>query len=87
MHKSDLKFKNADDFENNFRVTDYAFSDFLHYVSVHDIQPSGNLPAVKDAVKKIIKARIARQLFGDDAYYKVLDENDACIQAAVEAVN
>ncbi len=86
MHKSDLKFKNAEDFENNFRVTDYAFADFLHYVSVHDIQPSGNLPAVKEAVKKIIKARIARQLYGDDAYYKVLDENDACIQAAIEAV-
>ena len=87
MHKADLKFKNAEDFENNFRVTDYAFSDFLHYVSVHDIQPSGNLPAVKEAVKKIIKARIARQIYGDEAYYKVLDENDACIQAAVQAVN
>lgn len=87
MHKADLKFKNAEDFENNFRVTDYAFSDFLHYVSVHDIQPSGNLPAVKEAVKKIIKARIARQIYGDEAYYKVLDENDACIQAAVQALN
>ena len=86
MHKSDLKFKNAEDFENNFKVTDYAFADFLHYVSVHDIQPSGNLPAVKEAVKKIIKARIARQLYGDDSYYKVLDENDACIQAAIEAL-
>ncbi len=83
-HRKELKFSNWQEFQSNFRVTDYSFSEFLKYAERHNVQSVWNqIQGVKEPLRRLIKARIARQLFGDEGYYGILNETDPCIQNAL----
>ncbi len=83
-HRKELKFSNWQEFQFNFKVTDYSFSEFLKYAERHNVQSIWNqIQGVKEPLRRLIKARIARQLFGDEGYYGILNESDPCIQNAL----
>ena len=83
-HQKELKFSNWQEFQRNFKVTDYSFSEFLKYAERHNVQSVWNqILGVKEPLRRLIKARIARQLFGDEGYYGILNESDPCIQNAL----
>ena len=87
LHKKELKFKDWREFQRNFRVTDYTFNEILRYAERHGVRREiAQLNNVKDPLRRLVKARIARQLFGDEGYYGILNETDACIRRAVEAL-
>ena len=83
-HRRELKFDNWQSFQSDFKVTDYSFSEFLKYAERHNVQSVWNeIQHVKEPLRRVIKARIARQLFGDEGYYGIMNESDPCVQNAL----
>ena len=83
-HRKELKFGTWQEFQRNFRVTDYSFSEFLKYAERHNVKSIWNqILGVKEPLRRVIKARIARQIFGDEGYYGIMNESDPCIQNAL----
>ncbi|MBL7815835.1 MAG: S41 family peptidase [Saprospiraceae bacterium] len=83
-HRKELKFNTWQEFQRNFKVSDYSFSEFLKYAERHNVRSIWNqIIAVKEPLRRQIKARIARQLFGDEGYYGIMNESDPCIQNAL----
>ena len=83
-HRKELKFDNWQSFQSDFKVTDYSFSEFLKYAERHNVQSIWNeIQHVKEPLRRVIKARIARQLFGDEGYYGIMNESDPCVQNAL----
>jgi carboxyl-terminal processing protease len=94
IHRKELTpFKTAhadndwQNFNRNFKVTDYSFNEFIRYTERQNVPRSNtDMPIIKEPIKRLIKARIARQLFGDEGYFGILSTSDACIQSALDAL-
>jgi carboxyl-terminal processing protease len=82
------KYNSAETFENGYQVSDDEFNRFIIYTSATMKEmDSGDLLLSKDAIKTIIKASAARFKWGDDAYFEVLNANDATLRKAIAAIN
>jgi carboxyl-terminal processing protease len=80
------KYK-ADDFLKDHVVSDADLGNFILYASqsIKDIAPT-DVVACKEGIKTQLKAFAARFKWGDVAYYKVINANDATVKKAVEAI-
>ncbi|MFI2741837.1 S41 family peptidase [Zhouia sp. PK063] len=73
-----------DDFLKNAVVSNDQVKDFLNYL--HQLYPRLNLEKMKHLdFKKYIKAEIANQLFGGNAYQEILNQNDAMLAKVLVA--
>ena len=82
--KKELNYGTWQEFQKNFIVTDYSFNEFLKYAERHNVQKVwAQILGVKEPLRRVIKARIARQLFGEEGYYGIMNESDPCIQNAL----
>jgi carboxyl-terminal processing protease len=71
------------DFIDNFIISDdivVRFQDYLNIRSKHNI----TFVAYNDAVKLYIKATLAEQLFGRDAYEQIVNQNDLMIEEVIK---
>ncbi|MES2428059.1 MAG: S41 family peptidase [Bacteroidota bacterium] len=77
----------AEDFIKNHVITDADLGNFILYASqsIKDLSPTEGMIS-KDAIKTQLKAFAARFKWGDVAYYKVINANDAVVKKAVEAI-
>ena len=83
-HRKELNFNTWQEFQRNFKVSDYSFSEFLKYAERHNVNNIWNqIVGVKEPLRRLIRARIARQLFGEEGYYGILNESDPYIQDAL----
>lgn len=84
-HKKDFNY-NIKEFLSFYAVTDNAFNDFLTYCESRGIAKKKvrNSKAFKDAVKLVYKAQVAKQLFGDEGFYIIWNQNDPAVQKALE---
>lgn len=74
-----------DKFANRYNVSDALFGKFLDYAKRKGLEePLPNLNRVKGDLKLLIKARIARQLFGDEGFFTVINSDDDMIRKALE---
>lgn len=86
-HQKEIKFDNWRDFRREFKVTDYSFNEFVKYAQRHEVpKDAAQINDLKPALRQLIKARIARQMFGDEGYFGILNEEDPCVQRAYEAL-
>lgn len=72
-----------EEFIDNYKVTDETLEDFSDYLNArarHKII----FVAYKEEVKLYLKAILAEQLFGTEAYTKVLNSNDTMIDRAIQ---
>jgi carboxyl-terminal processing protease len=79
------EMKDFDEFNNTFMVNDKIFVDFITFVSQKGVKK--DLKGVKisgRAIRTQIKAIIARQLYKNEGYYKVMQELDKGIKKSVE---
>lgn len=69
-------------FQNKMNKTDVYFENFQKYLIKNavllDLKPS------KSIIKKYLMAEFARQLYGDDQYYKIILKEDAMVKAVLE---
>jgi carboxyl-terminal processing protease len=86
-HQKEMKYKEWREFRREFKVTDYSFNEFVKYTQRHEVPKNTvEINELKQPLKQLIKARIARQMFGDEGYFGILNEDDACVKRAYEAL-
>jgi len=75
-------------FLNNFRVEGAIFRDFVTFIRKNDIAYSyQKMKPIKSFVLNEIKALVGRQLWDDDLYYQISNNNDDAYQKALESIN
>jgi carboxyl-terminal processing protease len=82
------KYKNAEDFNTQFKVNDEVISEFLSYLTSKN--NSSQITATGKpltGINLILKSLIGRNLFDKDGYYPNLNEHDNCVLKAVEVLN
>jgi carboxyl-terminal processing protease len=86
-YRKELKFSDWQEYQRNFKVSDYAFNDFIKYTERQDVKRQADfIPALKDPIRKLLKARIARLMFGEEGYYGILNDNDPMILLSLEVL-
>ncbi len=87
-NKSILKKNTIDDFIKNFEVSDTIFEEFLDYAEKKDInRKPKELDLVKDVLKEDIKTRLAKHIFNENNYFRVVQSDDEMIREALKALN
>lgn len=81
-------YGNAKNFIAQFQITPAILDEFFTYCEKlkAKIDPAAKAKAGV-AIKPYLKALIGRDIFDRDAYYPIINENDKCIQKAVDALN
>jgi len=80
-------YRTADDFISNYNVTDQNFDTFISYAAAglngidnHEAEVS------KPNIKMLLKAYMGRFQWGDNTYYRIVNNNDPAIKKALEVV-
>ncbi len=84
LEKNRVKFSNftLEDFVTNYEVDEELISEFLDYSKIDEAHTG-----FKDHLnhlKLVLKASIAQQLFGSNAFEKILNQDDAMIKKVIE---
>lgn len=78
---------NLADFKRNFDAEDEVLQDFLDFAYAKGVAENPiQLASVRNEVKRFLKARIARFLYGDEGFYSVWTEQDDVVRKALEAI-
>lgn len=74
-----------DRFVERYTVSNALFDKFMDYVKEKGLEEAlPDLKKVRGELDLLIKARIARQLFGDEGFFTVLNASDIMVQKALE---
>ena len=79
-----------DEFIRNFQLDDLTVSELENFHSNNSAKSITEMPLSKPAREELftgLKARIGRNLFGDLAFYKILNNDDPVIAQAIRAKN
>lgn len=80
------KYKNTNDFLANFEVSEAMVNEIVKKGEEQSIkQPMTDMS--KQSLKKWTKAYIGKIVFGDDAYYPLIHQDDDVIKKALEVLN
>ncbi|MEM1216620.1 MAG: S41 family peptidase, partial [Bacteroidota bacterium] len=84
QYAADLSDLTRENFNASFRLSNDRYNDFLAYGKEQgeDSAPPTNAQ-VKANLKRFIKARLARQLFGQEGFFQVWNEEDDMVQEAL----
>jgi len=81
-------YKNFNIFKKDFEISDNAIVDLINYIYEDDIKKNDFLNefATNKHIKMQIKALIANDIWGNNEYYKILNDNDPNILKAVDVL-
>ena len=78
-------FKNATDFNNRYLVSEVTLAEFIQFAKTKGWEGNeADLPKHKNQVNQIIKAFFAKQLFKNEGYFRVLNQNDPVMREAIK---
>lgn len=81
-------YKNASNYINQFEITPSILEEFYTYCSAQNIKPIEMYKEkTNTALKPYLKAFIGRDAFDKDAYYPIINKNDACILKSIELLS
>ena len=76
-----------EDFRNKFTVSDQMIEEFLDYAENKDVKKEEiTTKKEKDALRLLLKARVARQYFGEKGHYFIINEDDPVVKKAMDAL-
>ena len=71
----------------SYRVTDQMVEDLANYAREKGVEiTTAELRAVTPLIKTRLKARVARQYYGEEGSYKVLNQADEIVKTAIKAL-
>lgn len=80
-----LRYENASGFVRNFRVTQSIYNDFIAFVAAEGVSvPARISPESESLIRQNIKATIGRNIFGMEAFFPVIHQDDKTLLKAVE---
>jgi len=82
QNRDDFKGRTSEDFMAHYEVNDSLFNDFLNFTGI--INESKEFKPYQDHLKVILKACIAQQLFGTNAFELILNSHDKMIQKVLK---
>lgn len=87
LHPVFKNYATSDDFISNYTITDQNFNEFISYAStgLHSIDDR-ELKASKPGIKMLLKAYMGRFQWGDNAYYRIVNNEDSTVKKALEIV-
>lgn len=86
-HDRELSYDNVNDFIDNYTVSDEVYNAYLNHLnqSIENFDPA-KIEAFKGELQQHIKARIARKLFNNDAFYAVFNQEDPMVKEALQYI-
>ena len=83
------KWKSLSEFDQKFKVTDGLLKSFTTYAENETLVPlkQKDLNRSKSLITQTIKAEIARQLWTEDGYYRIMNKMDNDVMRAIETLN
>ena len=85
-HRNDFKGMPKSDFIANFEVTDEVLDRFNDYLNQR-ARYNFTFVAYREEMKLHLKAILAEQLYGSEAYVQVLNTNDSMLAKVLELAN
>ena len=82
QNREDFKGRTSEDFMAHYEVNDSLFNDFLNFTGI--INEPKEFKPYQDHLKVILKACIAQQLFGTNAFELILNSDDKMIQKVLK---
>lgn len=84
-HPEEFSELTIDNFSDRYSVGNQQWNAFMDYVKTKGMdEKPPQLNLVKKDLEILLKARIARQLFGDVGFYTILNEDDEMVRKALE---
>jgi carboxyl-terminal processing protease len=85
-HRPELKnLKTPDNFKKTFVISDAIFNDFVAYAEKNKIKRNENgIKASAALVKNQLKALIARNIWNNDGFYPLMQDQDNILKKAIE---
>jgi carboxyl-terminal processing protease len=79
------KYPEFDKFKNNFIISDKLFNEFTEFAKEEDLEADKDAIALSgERIKLLIKAYIARDIWGTSEFYEIVNEKDIKYQRAIE---
>ena len=79
------KYEDFKDFDNNFRIGNTMFNDFLAYTEEMGVaRDAEGIKQSEKRIKTLMKAFIGRNLFDDDGFYPIYHRIDETFLRALE---
>lgn len=79
------RYNDAVTFNKNFRTGDAIYNDFLQFARKDSIVNTGKINNRDEAeIRNRIKAMLARQLWRNEGFYEIINEDDDMVQRAVQ---
>ncbi len=83
----DSEYNQLDRFKNEYEVNNQMLCEFLAYAREKDLKISDRaFRAVNKEIKRLLKARVAKHLFGDEGFYSVWNDGDYMVRKALEVL-
>ena len=87
QHQNPFKNYDLDRFVSTYTVSNNLYQSYLDYTREQGVeQDFPQTPAVIKELKRFLKARLARQYFKDEGFFKVWNQDDAMVQKALEVL-
>ncbi|MEM9680000.1 MAG: S41 family peptidase [Bacteroidota bacterium] len=91
QNRSKLSDLSIEEFVGSYQITDATYNSFVAYSLDHSSQLTMGAISDLDAklqnrLKENIKARVGKQLFADEGYYRVINSTDPMIISALDAL-
>ncbi|MFM2266967.1 MAG: hypothetical protein RL757_408 [Bacteroidota bacterium] len=83
QNRKSWRFKDFADLEARLKISDAQINDFFKYVERRGVNRNGQGDAVRSEVRRQLKARVAQQFFGDQGFFAISRQSDACIERAL----
>jgi carboxyl-terminal processing protease len=81
-------FKDFKSYHDQFQITDELFNELIAYADKQGIKKNdAGIRKSGKLIKLQLKAHIARQVFGSNGFYPILNEADNTFKKAVEVIN
>lgn len=86
-HDHEFSYGNVNDLIDNYTVSDEVYNAYLNHLnqSIENFDPA-KIEAFKGELQQHIKARIARKLFNNDAFYAVFNQEDPMVKEALQYI-
>lgn len=87
QHKDAFKSYDLNRFVSTYTLPNHLLQSYLDYAKEQGVEQDfpQNPSAIKE-LKRFLKARLARQYFGDEGFFKVWNQKDPMVQKALEVL-
>jgi carboxyl-terminal processing protease len=86
-HRKELQNTKLPDLVRYFKINDVVFNDFLAFAERKQTpKERDQINLIKEPIKLLLKARIAKQYFGEEGYFTIMNAEDDCVVRAIQTL-